>query len=68
MPDTPTPGQVCYEAYVTARHGYAVLRPWPYLPPARRAAWEVAAQAAITAWWQAHEAVICGDEEEETDG
>lgn len=52
MPDT-TPGQVCYVAYVRVRYGLpeadAALT-YVRSIPEERAAWEAAAQAAITAW------------------
>lgn len=58
MPDTPTPGQVCYEAYMTTQYAHMgkpfdPTQPgWHYLSLERRdhRAWEAAAQAVITAW------------------
>lgn len=46
MPDTRTPGQICYEAYCESRD------PWAYtafrlLTPAGKRHWEAAAQAVL---------------------
>jgi hypothetical protein len=71
MPN-PTPGQVAFAAYVAKRHDFEDLGAsyihhlymrYQTLLPEEQAAWEAAAQAAITAWWQAHEAIICGEED-----
>ena len=68
MPEQPTPGQVAYAAFTRVFDPQQVQwHTWPDVPRKMQLAWEAAAQAAITHWWQAHEAVICGpDEEEET--
>lgn len=59
-----TPGQVAYTAYWRSANPRLEGYPWATMDAGEQAHWEAAAQAAITAWWQAHEAVICGDEEE----
>ena len=51
MPDTPTPGQVNYEAWQAAmleRWPHLALAPWPLLPCEEQAPWEAAAQAVRT--------------------
>ena len=63
MPDSPTPGQRCYEAYVHAHGDPDWFTPWPALLRERQAIWETAAEAAIAAWWRQLAAIICGDEE-----
>ena len=56
MPNPPTPGQVCYEAFIgVQRTGQPPRPPTPYgrLQEVTRAAWEAAAQAVqprLTAW------------------
>ena len=46
MPETPTPGQLAYEAYwQTWNDGRPPLLVWAQLVPDNRAAWEAAAQA-----------------------
>jgi hypothetical protein len=50
MPDTPTPGEIAYEAYrlvVLPTAGRAHLPPWTHLPALSRAGWEAAAQAVM---------------------
>lgn len=45
MPDHPTPGQVCYEAYQAAYACFIWTLPWHQLQPHFRRVWEAAAQA-----------------------
>jgi hypothetical protein len=52
MPDTPTPGHICYAAYVTAVERQPVAARitdamWARLLPAEQRAWEAAAQAVL---------------------
>lgn len=48
MPDTPTPGQVCYEAFDAAYPADRFVRlTWHEQAPAVQAAWEAAAQAVL---------------------
>lgn len=47
MTDTPTPGQVCYQAYQTAYDCFIWTLPWGQLQPHFRHVWEVAAQAVL---------------------
>jgi hypothetical protein len=49
MPDTRTPGQVCYEAYARSRHDGTVVLPWANLRPDMWLAWDAAALA-VLAW------------------
>jgi hypothetical protein len=49
MRNTPTPGQVCYEAYQAAYECYVWTLPWTQLQPHFRQVWEAAAQA-VLAW------------------
>lgn len=54
MTDTPTPGQVNYEAYCAVAPDVDPALPfvaWDELPPGDRHAWEAAAQAVLA--WQA---------------
>jgi hypothetical protein len=46
--DTPTPGQICYEAHAHVWDPAMLCTPpWRCLPPKHRAAWEAAAQAVL---------------------
>lgn len=45
MPD-PTPGEVCYDAWVRASARWRRL-PWRHLTPEKQATWEAAAQAVL---------------------
>ena len=54
MPDTPTPGQVNYEAYCRCEYGPSMARQegpltwgWSLLLDSEQAAWEAAAQAVL---------------------
>jgi hypothetical protein len=52
MIDTPTPGQLAYEAYTTAvAHAFVAPgiteRLWAHLGPAEQQCWEAAAQAVL---------------------
>jgi hypothetical protein len=62
MNDTPTPGQLCYVAYVTALRPsmalYAAAR-YANLSQDEHRAWDAAAHAAMTAWIAASLAHIC---------
>jgi len=46
MPDTPTPGQVCYEAYLRT-WPIPGLRTWDEEPLVQQRAWEAAATAVL---------------------
>lgn len=48
----PTPGQICYEAWVCV-DGHPRLRRWDELVPMERRRWEAAANAVLA--WQAQE-------------
>lgn len=53
MPDTPTPGQVAYEAAWRVHqelYPKAHRTPWRELHPAHKRGWEAAAQAVLDAW------------------
>jgi hypothetical protein len=43
--DTPTPGQIAYEAYQAAYDCFVWTLPWAQLQPHFRRVWEAAAQA-----------------------
>lgn len=49
MPDTPTPGQCCYEGYMRVHFGtgHAVAYGYLLLEQHERDAWEAAAQAVL---------------------
>lgn len=49
MTDTPTPGQVCYDAFMAAL-ALDHPAPWHIQDPRHHAAWEAAAQAVLDAW------------------
>jgi hypothetical protein len=51
MPETPTPGQVAYEAYWGERH-YPTRRCWQDVRPVEQQRWEAAAQAVLASWLQ----------------
>lgn len=57
MPDTPTPGQLAYEACAAFWRGYGfgpqTHVAWRALTPEQRGAWEAAAEAVLEAWVQA---------------
>lgn len=51
MPDTPTPGQVAYEAWradILGTRRPPDYAPWKALHPNQRRAWEAAARAVLT--------------------
>src|SRR5262245_16253171 len=52
MKETPTLGQVAYEAYIAGRPWPPNMRHrrWVAIGPAEQRAWDAAAQAAMTAW------------------
>ena len=53
MADTPTPGQIAYEAYYRS-HPFAECMDWTMLSHESHAAWEAAAQAVLA--WKEEEA------------
>lgn len=55
MPDTPTPGQVNYKAFMRAMFPETpqhTALAWRWVEAKDRTAWEAAAQAVLTAWQQ----------------
>jgi hypothetical protein len=47
MTDTPTPGEIAYEAYVASLWQQHTMFPWRYLQAPVQTAWEAAAQAVL---------------------
>lgn len=62
MPDTPTPGEIAYAAYVaTGRYPAREYPPWRDLVPRDQQRWEAAAEAVLTAAGSARGVAVPGD-------
>jgi len=50
MSDTPTPGQIAYEAYCATLDHTWTKPAWRHLAPEIHRAWDAAAQAVLAQW------------------